>query len=102
MALIPVAMILQLLFGGAIVTVANMGSLVAPFSILVFSRWSFAGVGTIVDMNERIASDPVFSANNPYGLEFFDVRFGVTVAILLAFSAAFVAIAALLLRRRLE
>jgi hypothetical protein len=102
MALIPVALILQLLFGGAIVTVESMGTVIAAFSNLVFSRWSFAGVGTVADLNARIAADPVFSESNAYGPSFFDVSALATVAILGAFSAAFLAGAVLLLRRRAE
>jgi ABC-type multidrug transport system ATPase subunit/pSer/pThr/pTyr-binding forkhead associated (FHA) protein len=98
--LIPVAMILLLLFGGALVTVANMSTVVAAFSTLLFSRWAFAGVGAVVDMNSRIQADPVFSKSNPYGLEFFDVSLPVTILTLLAFLAVFTALTAALLAYR--
>jgi hypothetical protein len=101
-ALIPVAMILQLLFGGAIVTVEQMGDLVAPLSALVFTRWAFAGIGGIAEMNQRILSHEVFAQSNPYGLSFFDSSFAVTVLLLAGFAAAFVALSVALLHRRGE
>ena len=100
MTLVPVAMILLLLFGGALVTVANMGSIVATLSTLIFSRWAFAGVGQIVDMNARIQGDPVFSKGNPYGPDFFDVPFPLTILCLLSFLAAFTLLTTALLARR--
>ena len=100
MTLVPVAMILLLLFGGALVTVANMGSIVATLTALVFSRWAFAGVGQIVDMNTRIQGDPVFSKSNPYGPDFFDVPFPLTILCLLAFVAAFTMLTTVLLASR--
>src|SRR5262249_25759067 len=48
-AVIPIVMIIQLLFGGAIVTVKNMGTVMATLSALVFERTAFAGVGTSAD-----------------------------------------------------
>jgi hypothetical protein len=100
MALIPVGMIVQLLFGGAIVTVKNMGAVMAFLSALVFSRWAFGGVGQTVDMNERIAGDPGFTSNSPYSESFFNVPWPATVAILLAFVAVQLMLTGVLLRRR--
>ncbi len=100
MTLIPIAMILLLLFGGALVTVRDMGTVVAGLSTVIFSRWAFAGAGEVIDMNERIESDSVFSMSNPYGLSFFDVPFGLTVATLLLFVAVFVTATVALLARR--
>ena len=102
MALIPVAMIVQLLFGGAIVTVKNMGAVMATLSGLVFSRWAFGGVGQTVDMNERIAGDPGFSSSNPYSESFFDVPWAGTIAILAVFVAAQLVLTGVLLERRRE
>jgi hypothetical protein len=99
MALIPVAMIVQLLFGGALVTVQAMGSIMAAASVAVFSRWSYAGAGTSVDMNARIAGDRSFRTVSQYGDSFFDVSFGRTTIYLLLFSGAFVAATIAVMRR---
>jgi len=102
MAFIPVAMIVQLLFGGAIVTVQSMGSVMATLSTLVFSRWAFGGAGQIAQMNERIAGDQVFSGQSPYDPSFFDVPFPATLVILGTFFAVLVGLTAALLRQRRE
>jgi hypothetical protein len=99
MALIPVALIVQLLFGGALVTVQAMGTVMAAASVAVFSRWSFAGAGTSVDMNARIAGDKSFRTVSQYGTSFFDVSFGATALYLLLFSVVFVGVTIAVLRR---
>jgi ABC transport system ATP-binding/permease protein len=88
--LIPIAMIVQLLFAGALVTVKNMGAVIAAISTLAFSRWAFAGVGTIIHMNDRIGGDPDFSRRNPYSHSFFSLSTGATYLILLLVATAFV------------
>jgi ABC-type multidrug transport system ATPase subunit/pSer/pThr/pTyr-binding forkhead associated (FHA) protein len=100
MALIPVAMIVQLLFGGAIVTVAAMGALMSWFSAAIFARWAYAGAGTVIDMNERIAGDPAFRDVSQYGPSFFDLSLPLTYVVLVSFTSIFIAAALLLLRRR--
>src|SRR4029078_9109626 len=51
---IPLALIPQLLFGGAIVAVAEMSGAMQQLSKLVFSRCSFAYIGAAIDMGGRI------------------------------------------------
>jgi ABC-type multidrug transport system permease subunit len=58
-ALIPLAMIGQLLFGGAVVTIHEMGGVMRAISNVAFSRWAFDGVGSIVHMRARLAGDPL-------------------------------------------
>jgi len=65
----------------------------------VFAQWSYAGVGTLVDMNARIAADRGFARYSRYGPDFFDVPAPVLVLILCAFVAVFLCAAALLLRQ---
>ena len=99
-ALIPIAMIVQLLLGGAIVTVKNMGAVMGGLAALVFSRWSFAGAGSLIGMNERIAGDPHFRETNPYAHSFFSLPPVGVYAILLVFLVVFLALTVLALRRR--
>ena len=75
-SLTPLAVIPQLLFAGAIVPLAQMAPVVKAIPYAIFSQWSFAGVGTAIDMNGRIADDPAFSRTNPFGTHFFNVTFG--------------------------
>jgi hypothetical protein len=66
---------------------------------VMFSQWSFAGVGTAADMNGRIAENPAFSRVNPFGTHFFDVPFGTALLVLGVFGVAFAACTIVLLAR---
>jgi ABC-type multidrug transport system permease subunit len=95
---IPLALIPQLFFAGAIVPVARMGEPVSTLSAVIPAQWSFAGAGTALDMNARIASDARFT--NGYGHKFFDVSTPLASLTLVVFAALFLAAAAFALRRR--
>lgn len=69
---IPLILVPQLLFGGAIVPVEQMGQPIKLLSALIFAQWSFGGIGHAVDMKARIAADPVFSPASRYGPGFFE------------------------------
>jgi ABC-type multidrug transport system ATPase subunit/pSer/pThr/pTyr-binding forkhead associated (FHA) protein/ABC-type multidrug transport system permease subunit len=86
---IPLILVPQLLFGGAIVPVEQMGQPVKALSGLVFAQWSFAGVGHTVDLNARIAADPVFSQASRYGPDFFGRSALVALVVLALFAGAF-------------
>jgi ABC-type multidrug transport system ATPase subunit len=95
---VPILLIPQLLFAGALVTVRSMQPVVEAISALVVARWAYAGAGNAVDLNRRIAGDRPTVAN--YGLDFFSLAAPEAIAILAAFTAASLLLAALLLRRR--
>ncbi len=99
---IPLVLIPQLLFAGAIVPVAAMVQPIKALSALVYSQWAFAGVGSAIDMNERIGATPRFARANQFGLDFFDLPAVGTYAILLVFLAVLVGSVVLLLARRGE
>lgn len=99
---IPLVLIPQLLFAGAIVAVAVMVQPIKALSALVYSQWAFAGAGSAIDMNARIKADPTFFRSNQFGLDFFDLSQPVTYLILLAFLAVLVGAVALQLARRGE
>jgi len=90
----------QLLFAGAIVSVKQMWSPIAALSNVFFTRWAFSGVGSAVDMNRRIAADPVFSALAQFGHSFFSVSLATTCAVLAGFVLANLAGVRFLLGRR--
>jgi ABC transport system ATP-binding/permease protein len=98
---IPLVLLPQLLFAGALVPVDGMGRAAELVSALMFARWSFAGVGTQIDMNGRIAGDDQFAAVSRFGPDFFDLGAGPTLGILALFLTALLTLAWLLLRRRL-
>ena len=98
-SLMPLALVPQLLLGGAIVAVAKMPALVKLISPLIFSRWSFAGAGTAYHLQQRIEADPGFSRVQEYGFSFFDISIPKLVAIAVLFMVALLGLAAYLLRR---
>ncbi|HYU59321.1 MAG TPA: FHA domain-containing protein [Solirubrobacterales bacterium] len=101
-SLIPLAVIPQLLFAGAIVPLARMAEPARTLADAVFAQWSLAGIGTAVDMNARLASDPEFAQVNRFGSDFFDLAAGAAFAVQAAFAILFLAATALLLRRSLK
>ena len=100
--LIPLAVIPQLLFAGAIVPLARMAEPAKVLADVIFTQWALAGLGTVIDMNERFAGDPEFARVNRFGTEFFDLAAGAAIAIEAAFLVVFAGAAALLLRRQLR
>jgi ABC transport system ATP-binding/permease protein len=98
-SLIPLVLIPQLLFAGAIVPVEAMRSPMDLLAYLVFARWSFSGLGSAIDMPGRIAADPGFAGTHPYG-DFFEVHLGAAAPVLLGFAALSMLVVAALLRWR--
>jgi ABC-type multidrug transport system ATPase subunit len=97
---IPLALIPQLFFAGAIVPVARMGEPISTLSALVPAQWSFAGAGTAVDMNARITADRPFDKTDGYGDNFFDVSTLLACLTLAVFVLLLIGAAAAVLRRR--
>jgi len=70
---IPLLLVPQLLFSGAIVPITQMTTPVRLIALVIPARWSFAAAGNVVHMQERINNDPVFSKASLYGQHFFSV-----------------------------
>ncbi|HEU4599141.1 MAG TPA: ABC transporter permease, partial [Solirubrobacterales bacterium] len=79
---LPLILLPQLLFAGAVVTTKDMGAPIQLLSHLVAAQWGFAGVGNAIDMNARIESDASFAHANHYSSAFF-THGAVQVAIVL-------------------
>ncbi|MCL4287361.1 MAG: FHA domain-containing protein [Thermoleophilia bacterium] len=88
---IPLALIPQLLFGGAIVAVEEMSGAMQQLSKLVYSRWAFADIGAAIDLGDRIRQT-THSIPSRYTPDFFELPLGRGVAILAAFLLAFLAL----------
>lgn len=97
---VPILLIPQLLFAGALVTVSSMGPAIKALSVLIVARWAFAGAGSSIDMNGRLAGDP--GAAHTYGHSFFALGPALSIAAILMFVAAGLGLAAHLLRRRVS
>jgi ABC transport system ATP-binding/permease protein len=95
---VPLLLIPQLLFAGALVTVKAMTSVVIlVLSDLTVARWAFAGGGGAIEMNARLATDR--GQMHLYGPDFFSISPAVATAATLGFAAAGLAVATQLLRR---
>jgi ABC transport system ATP-binding/permease protein len=97
---VPLLLIPQLLFAGALVTVKSMQPVVRALSDLVVARWSFAGAGSSLQMNSRLLGDR--PAAEGYGHAFFSVDPALAAAAILVFVAAGLTIAGRLLARRTD
>lgn len=101
-SILPLILIPQLLFAGAIVPVAVMSKPVASLSSLAFSQWSFSGLGISLDMSARIAADKAFASASTFGTAFFNHSVMLSVGLLALFAAVFLISAWLVLRARSE
>ncbi|HET8757135.1 MAG TPA: ATP-binding cassette domain-containing protein [Solirubrobacteraceae bacterium] len=99
---IPLVLLPQLLFGGAVVPTAQLGDIVAAVSHLASAQWGFAAAGHAVDLPARIAGDPVFSQASRYGPDFFSLGTGTAVFVLLVFVAACATVLQAMLRPSFE
>ena len=69
---LPLILLPQLLFGGAIVTTKDLAEPMRSVSHLAATQWGFAGTGNAIDMSERIADDPAFARVSRYSSNFFN------------------------------
>ncbi|MGI8631336.1 MAG: ATP-binding cassette domain-containing protein [Solirubrobacterales bacterium] len=99
-SVIPLTLIPQLLFAGAIVPVERMTEPIAFVANAFFARWALAGTGAAIDMQERIAPDRSLVAG--YGESFFSIEVGVAALVLAAFTAVFFGVARLVVARERE
>jgi ABC transport system ATP-binding/permease protein len=97
---IPLILIPQLFFGGSIVPIATMSAPLAALSNIVVAQWSYAGVGSVLGLNARIAADRAYSRISGFGTEYFDAASRSVILILAAFVVVSFAGTALMLRRR--
>jgi ABC-type multidrug transport system ATPase subunit len=90
---IPLTLIPQLLFAGAIVPVDRMGGAIEALSHAIFARWALAGSGAELDMQDRIEADRAFDRAGGYGDVFFSIEPTQALGILIAFLVGFLALA---------
>ena len=89
---IPLVLVPQLLFGGALVPVAQMGLILKVISRLVVAQWSFAGAGSVIHMQQRIGQDAAFRTVSRFGHSFFTQPPAAVYLALLAFLLVMTAI----------
>jgi ABC transport system ATP-binding/permease protein len=100
---IPLVLIPQLFFGGSIVPIATMTAPLAALSNVVVAQWAYAGLGSELGVNGRIAADKAYQKVSQFGTDFFDNPARTTLLILAGFVvASFVGVALLLRRQTLD
>lgn len=99
-SLIPLLLIPQLLFGGALMPFAQMAGPLKALSDLMVARWAFAGGGHTIYMNLRLSQAPRVAAFSGYGQNFFSLAPGLAAIVLVGFTAALLLLSAGLLAKR--
>lgn len=97
---IPLTLIPQLLFAGALVPVEKMAGPIEALSNLALARWSLASLGNAIDMNGRIGSDLLLLQSDDFGTSFFSTLPGQGAAIITGFLIAFTVATLVVLERR--
>ncbi|HVY78898.1 MAG TPA: ATP-binding cassette domain-containing protein [Solirubrobacterales bacterium] len=88
---LPLILLPQLLFAGAIVTTKDLGQPIQWLSHLIAAQWGFAGVGNAIGMNARIAADPDFARASRYSSNFFnhsELQVAIALVLMIAICAA--------------
>jgi ABC-type multidrug transport system ATPase subunit/pSer/pThr/pTyr-binding forkhead associated (FHA) protein/ABC-type multidrug transport system permease subunit len=96
---IPLLLIPQLFFGGSLVPLATMSDALATVSKLVLAQWAYAGLGSAVDLDAKIAASPAYAKVSKFGDDYFAIPTGEVFGILGIFLVVSFAGVALLLRR---
>ena len=94
---VPLLLIPQLLFGGSLMPVHQMGLAIKVLSKVVIAQWAFAGLGNAINLNGRIADDPPFARVSRFGHAFFAIPAAITTLLI----AGFIAMCGLVLYQRL-
>jgi ABC-type multidrug transport system ATPase subunit/ABC-type multidrug transport system permease subunit len=103
-SLIPILLVPQLLFGGALVTLTDMPGFVRMLTLVIPSRWAYDAGGTAVDMAGRLTQRPgehisQIALRESYGPSFFHVEIGQFIAIVAVFLVLLYLLLANLIRR---
>jgi ABC-type multidrug transport system ATPase subunit/ABC-type multidrug transport system permease subunit len=97
---VPLVLIPQLLFAGALVPLDRMPTAAAAAAQLTYSRWGYAGMGSAIDVDTRLAAKPSTSAALGFSRSFFTMTPLTTAAALACFLVILLAATATLLQWR--
>jgi hypothetical protein len=98
---VPLLLIPQLLFGGSVMQVHEMALPMKILSKVVAAQWVFSGLGNGIDMNGRLAEDPLYQGANAH-LNHFGAFFSIPAEVSMIVLVGFIGGCALLLSERLE
>ena len=95
---VPLLLIPQLLFAGAVVPYESMQALGRIASLFVVASWGFASIGNVADMNDRLATSP--PDLKTFGEDFFDLDPAAGLIAAGLFATAGLLVAGILLTRQ--
>jgi ABC-type multidrug transport system ATPase subunit/ABC-type multidrug transport system permease subunit len=82
---IPLVLVPQLFFGGSIVAIATMSTPLQVLSNAVVAKWAYAGLGSAIDLNARIAHSPAYAKVSTFGNDYFAISTGRVALALVVF-----------------
>jgi hypothetical protein len=82
---IPLVLVPQLFFGGSIVAIATMSAPLQALSNAVVAKWAYAGLGSAIDLNARIAASPAYAKVSTFGDDYFAITTGRVALALVVF-----------------
>ncbi len=97
---VPLVLIPQLIFAGAIIPLERMPGLANGLAQAVYARWAYAGMGSTIDLDGRISSTPGAVEALGFGRAFFRVDAVASAASLVCFLIIFLMAAGFLLQWR--
>jgi hypothetical protein len=97
---IPLILIPELILSGGATPLHQLPSAIQVFAGVIFPRWSYAALGTVLHFNFRFSSDPNGGVQfQQYGHSFFQLSALVGAGVLVLFAALFAGGVLLSLRR---
>ncbi|MCW3038572.1 MAG: hypothetical protein JWM31_477 [Solirubrobacterales bacterium] len=97
---VPLILIPQLLFAGALVPLTRMPRIAEAIAQIVYGRWAYAGMGSAVDLDTRLTSRTGTNEALGFGRSFFTLTPSTSALALICFTAIFLAMTAVVLQWR--
>jgi ABC-type multidrug transport system ATPase subunit/ABC-type multidrug transport system permease subunit len=97
---IPLVLLPQLIFAGAIIPLGRMPGVANAFAQLTYARWAYAGMGSAIDLDQRLAAKPSASDALGFSRSCFTISPATGAAALACFLVILLTIAAVSLQWR--
>lgn len=98
--IVPLMLIPQLLFAGALIPLSRMPRAVEAVAQLTYARWGYAGMGAAVDLQGKFQANSEAASALGFDPTFFALSPGTSAAVLAGFTVFGLFAAAVLLNRR--
>lgn len=97
---VPLVLIPQLLFAGAVIPTARMPGVASALAQLTYGRWAYAGMGSTINLDARLVAKPGTSEALGFGRSFFAITPLTGAAALACFLLIMLAVTATALQYR--